>query len=303
MKYEIKSYQEEFLDDQVRIGTAVLSQWRFAGQTPKEQLKQTYSQQEFTPETRLYAFHEGKMAGFVTSYVLEEEGVKKARIEIPIVTKGHEEARNALFEEATKVLKEKGVKILRTRAGEYWTGTTQLAEAFGFKYTSVLARESRKRINEIKISIDPVDVNSYDPKKEFNQLVKLVMKQFNVPEETAKPVAERYNDWKIGEAKSPFGFPQTLIFHEIIMKEGEIVGRVLGLQAEQYGQNVVLLGALYVKDNDEKIRGQLIAAAVRETKKMGLKELLVQIGAEGEESYTPYGFEFSTKLGFYEKEI
>ena len=75
LKYEIKSYQEEFLDDQVRIGTKILSKWRAAGQTSKDGLKQRYSQPSFDPETRLYAFHEGTMVGFVTSMIIEDEEI------------------------------------------------------------------------------------------------------------------------------------------------------------------------------------------------------------------------------------
>ncbi|MFX0062954.1 MAG: hypothetical protein ACFFC7_12310 [Candidatus Hermodarchaeota archaeon] len=308
MKYEIKSYQEEFLDDQVRIGTEMLSKWRLAGQTPKDGLKKHYSQPDFDPETRLYAFYQGEMVGFVTSMIIEEKGVKKARMEIPIVMGGHEEARKLLFEKAIEVLKNKGAIVLRTRAGEYWGNTVQLAKEYGFTYTTYHLRGSQKRFDEIDSSklLDPVDVKTYDPKTHADKLLQLVMKQYNVPEENARLVVERYEDWNIGEVKNPFGVPQKLVFHLIMIGGEEIAGRALGFQSELYGQNTVELTSLYVKDSNENVRGQLLAAGIRESKKMGFEELVVHISefsGEKDEYYTPYGFEFSTKLGYYEKEI
>ncbi|MFX1254964.1 MAG: hypothetical protein ACFFCZ_25370 [Promethearchaeota archaeon] len=307
MKYEIKSYQEEFLDDQVRIGTVMLSKWRLAGQTPKDGLKKRYSQPDFDPKTRLYAFYQGEMVGFVTSMIIEEKGVKKARMEIPIVIDGHEEARKLLFEKAIEVLKNKGATILRTRAGEYWGNTVQLAKEYGFTYTAYHLRGSQKRFDEIDSSklLDPVDVKPYDPKIDADKLLQLVMKQFNVPEENARLVVKRYEDWNIGEVKNLFGVPQKLVFHLIIGVE-EIIGRALGFQSELYDKNTVELTSLYVKDNNETIRGQLLAAGILESKKMDFEELLVHISEfsrERDDYYTPYGFKFSTKIGYYEKEI
>ncbi len=308
MKYEIKSYREEFLDDQVRIGSAIFNKWLFGGQTPKEQLKQQYAKPDFDPETRLYAFHEGKMVGFITTSVFEEEGVKKALFEFPFVEEDHEEAEKVLIDHAIKVLMGKEALILRTRAGEYWGKRKQMAEEYGFTHASDLLRASQKRLDEIDSSklLNPVDVKPYDPKTDADKLVKLVMKQYNAPEENAKPVVERYEDWKIGEVKSPFGFPQKLVSHVIIVEGEEIAGRALGIQSEQYGQNTVQLAALYVKDNNENIRGQLLAAVIRDSKKMGFEELIIHTGpwiGEKDESYTPHGFEFSSKVAYYEKEI
>ncbi|MFX1533370.1 MAG: hypothetical protein ACFFDI_03980 [Promethearchaeota archaeon] len=308
MKYDIKSYQKEFLDDQVRIGTATRSKWRLAGQTPKDGLKKRYSQPDFDPKTRLYAFYQGEMVGFVTSMIIEEKGVKKARMEIPIIIEGHEEARKLLFDKVIEVLKNKGARILRTRAGEYWGNTVQIAKEYGFTYAAYHLLGSQKRFDEIDSSklLDPVDVKPYDPKTDADKLFQLVMKQYNVPEENARLIVDRFEDWNIGEVKKPFGVPQKLVFHLIIIGDEEIAGRALGFHSELYGQNTVELTSLYVKNNSENIRGQLLAAGIRESKKMGFEEFLVHISefsGEKDEYYTPYGFEFSTKIGYYEKEI
>ncbi|NHJ32845.1 MAG: hypothetical protein FK732_08280, partial [Asgard group archaeon] len=66
-KYEIKSYQEEFLEAQEKVGTEATKEWQAFGQTPAAQLKQIYSQEGFDPETKLYAFKGDEMVGFLTS--------------------------------------------------------------------------------------------------------------------------------------------------------------------------------------------------------------------------------------------
>ena len=73
MTYKIKPYQESFLDDHVKIGTEVLKNWDNIGQSPKESLLQQYSQPDFDPNTKLYAFFGDKMVGFVTSKILRNE--------------------------------------------------------------------------------------------------------------------------------------------------------------------------------------------------------------------------------------
>ena len=54
--YEIKHYQEGFIENQVKIGTEASKEWQLFGQTGVERLKEVYAQPEFDPETRLYCF-------------------------------------------------------------------------------------------------------------------------------------------------------------------------------------------------------------------------------------------------------
>ena len=92
--YVIKHYHEGFEVDQEKIGTEVAKAFVSPHQTPAERLKEVYTQEDFDPETRLYAFKDKKMVGFLTARVLDEEedGVKIASLTPPSVLPGHEEA-------------------------------------------------------------------------------------------------------------------------------------------------------------------------------------------------------------------
>ncbi len=308
MKYEIKSYKEEFLEDQVKIGNEETKKWRFSGQTSVEQLKVVYSQPNFDPETRLYAFQDEKMVGFVTSSIVEEEGKKIGDARIPFVLEGHEEARSALLERAIEVLKSKGAKTLRTPVSKYWGHTIQFAEKFGFKFQSDITLRCRKELGEFDKTklVDPVDVQLFDYNKHASSVVKLVMKIFNATEEQAQAVVDRYQDWKIGEEKSPFGFPQKLILHLLVIENNEVIGRWLGFtdQREEGEEKTVNIFAGYIKDNDSMVGSQLLAAAIRESKKVKMDALLINIGTPEEKKiYTPYGLEFDIVTSWYTKEL
>lgn len=64
--YEIRTYREEFLDDQVSIGSRIYDKWRMGGQTRRPQLEKAYRAEGFDPGTRLYGFRDGVMQGFMS---------------------------------------------------------------------------------------------------------------------------------------------------------------------------------------------------------------------------------------------
>ena len=66
-KYNIKSYQESFLEAQEKVGIEATKEWRAFGQTPAAMLKTLYSRPGFDPETKQYAFEGDKLVGFITS--------------------------------------------------------------------------------------------------------------------------------------------------------------------------------------------------------------------------------------------
>ena len=103
-KYEIKSYQEAFLEAQEKVGTEATKDWRGFGQTPAAQLKQAYSREGFDPETKLYAFKGDELVAFLTSSIIPEsdDGIKRANLEFALCLPGHEECSDLLFEIHTK---------------------------------------------------------------------------------------------------------------------------------------------------------------------------------------------------------
>lgn len=114
---ELRNYKEEYLEDQVRLGFEATRDWVSTGQLPLVMMKRIYETSEnFTPETRHYAFKDGKMVGYVISAVDREiEGIKEASMQYPKIPSKDKEIEKLLMEKTLKVLKEKGANILRTR--------------------------------------------------------------------------------------------------------------------------------------------------------------------------------------------
>lgn len=131
------------------------------------------------------------------------------------------------------------------------------------------------------------------------------MKQYNTSEEEARPIIDRYKEWEIGGTKNPSGSPQRLVAHGLILDKEEVVGRLLGFQQEQSGEKTIDL-SMYAKDNNKEILSQLLAAGIRESKKLGMEVLHIGIRDPTEEIkgfYSSYGLIFRTAATYYTKEI
>ena len=76
MKYVIKTYREEYLDDHARIEANEKNRWEIIVRPDKEQLKtelaKKYSQPDFDPSTRLYCFQGDSLVGFLTAKIMKE---------------------------------------------------------------------------------------------------------------------------------------------------------------------------------------------------------------------------------------
>ena len=122
MKYS--NYKEEFLEKQVKLVNTVTKGWIF-NYPSAEQLKETYSGDNFTPDTRHYFFEGDDLVGFVASAVENKEGdIQYGSIQMPFVNLTNEdkkkELETKLIEKAKMTLKEKGVDIIRSNFNEKW---------------------------------------------------------------------------------------------------------------------------------------------------------------------------------------
>ena len=122
MKYS--NYKEEFLEKQVVLVNSVTEGWIF-NYPNAEQLKETYSGEKFTPDTRHYFFEGDALVGFVSSAVENKEGdIQYGSIQLPMVNLRDEEKKKELeiklLEKAKMTLKEKGVDVIRSYFNETW---------------------------------------------------------------------------------------------------------------------------------------------------------------------------------------
>jgi len=123
MKFSI--YKEEFLKDQVELVSKVTKNWDDYGYPDVEQLKEVYSRETFTPDTRHYLFEDDKLVGFVASAVENKEGdIQYGSIQFPFVDKSNPEERikieKDLMTKAMETLKTKGVHVIRSIFSEKW---------------------------------------------------------------------------------------------------------------------------------------------------------------------------------------
>ena len=311
MKYTIKPYQEEYLDDHARIEAEERTRWGVIEQPDKDQIKtnlaRRQSQPNFDPETQLYAFEEDRIVGVITSSIYEEEGVIKGELMIPFVAEGYEDARDLLIDQAIKVLKTKGVTAIRTLVSEYWGETVSIAKRNGFTFNKDFVIQSQKRFDEIDEQklVEPTDVQNFEYHKHADTMTKMLMKQYNTSEEEARSVVDRYKDWEIGRTKNPAGSPQRLIAHGLILDRGEVVGRMLGFQQEQSGEKTTDL-SMSAKDDNQEILSQLLTAGIRESKKQGMEVLHIGLRDPTDEIkgfYSSYGLIFRTAAAYYTKDV
>ena len=297
MSYEIRYYQEEFLDAQERVGREVTKTWRPFEQTSAEQLKQVYSQPGFDPETRLYCFKDGELIGFLTSTVLgDTDG--KANLEFPLVLPGHEKAENLLFEKAVEVLQKKGVKVVRTRVSALWGKTVAMAAQRGYTFAEESAVCYTVDVNTAPLKGLPglEEVTNYDHERDVDQMVEIFVNEYNMSPEQARSNFDLLE--KAGD---------TVVAHVVIRKGGNIVGRALVLR-DDVNPRRAHTGAIYV--TEEQQRALLLTRVLHICKEKDIEKLdttifgeLLSMKDQLAELYTSLGFDHTATIAYYEKEI
>lgn len=302
MSYTIKNYSEEYLEKQYEIGNEILSQWSGAGQSSVENLKQAYSQEGFDPEMKFYAFKGDEMVGFCTSAQIPNQRgdePKKAFIEFPLVTEGHEEAVELLFATALGTLREKGYKAVRCRAGDGWTGTKSQVEKYDFNFHSDLFKRAEFNPQTIDISTlpDAGTITQLDYEKHTDQLIELVKNEYDVTAEQAKAAVDNLINLK----------DQTLS-HDIIVENDIIVGRMLAYYPSPDKKDAVdFTRAITIGDKEQEYRERLLKSAIEKMRKIPeittARVYLAGNSSDQENLYESLKLEFQTPLAFYEKEL
>ncbi|MGC9781378.1 MAG: hypothetical protein HZR80_19205 [Candidatus Heimdallarchaeota archaeon] len=294
-KYEIKSYQEEFLEAQEKVGTEATKDWQAFGQTPAAQLKQIYSRDDFDPETKLYAFEGDKLVGFLTSKIVpeSEDGIKRANLEFPLTLKGHEDCAEMLFEKAIENLKKKDVKKVQTRVGEMYKGTLEKANDWGYNYSRDLYILIEGKVKDFSVeSKADVEVLEFDESRDLEQMIQIFVEKLGSTEEYAKSNFERIIKEK-----------ETFPIHAVIRKDDKIVGRVLAYRSQNDPKEFNFSNFYY---EDEEHMSSLAAFAISKMKKLGAEKASLFLSGETlplEEKYQSFGFSRAGKIDYYEKEI
>ncbi len=290
--YELKHYQEGFIENQVKIGTEVCKGWQLFGQTNAERLKEVYSQPEFDPETRLYCFKGEEMVGFLTTSILPEKVEDKTigNLSPPMVLEGHDEAKDLLITKAVETLKAKGANILRTYANDTWGEYQEIAERLQFKHIRDTAYIVGQNVKSLEIKEDTTAVLSYDKERDLDELVGIFIKELGMTEEQA-----RQNFDVIEKSEGILG-------HYVIRDDEKIVARTYAAKTADLPE--VYVG--YIHATEEKYRLQLIAKIVDLCKEQEIDELRALLfgGMVAKlDEYEKMGFAKISSSSMYEKEI
>ncbi|MHA2276766.1 MAG: hypothetical protein ACXAC2_13415, partial [Candidatus Kariarchaeaceae archaeon] len=214
MEYKITTYKDGHIEDQFKIGSLIYDKWRMGGQTRPDQLKAAYTGPDFDPETKFYAFAGDEMVAFLTAKEKTDEEEKSAFFEFPYIKNGHETVLDQIVKYSFEILKNKGFKILITRAGYYWGKTKQLAENYGFEFTSDIVRAGEVHLDEYDETVldAPKDLLVYDYDRDIDELADIFAKRFNIPVEKMKQNLSRFKDLKVREKiKNPWDQELTLV--------------------------------------------------------------------------------------------
>ena len=293
-KYEIKTYNEEFLEAQEEVGKIATKDWNGFGQSSADRLKTLYSQEGFDPETKFYAFEGDKLVGFLTSVIVPEKepGVKIARLELPITLAGHEESSDLLFNKAVETLQKKGINKLQTRVGEVYIGTTEKAEKYGYKYSQDLYILMQAKISELTSKESDVEVLEFDAKRDTEQMVQIFVEKLGQTEEYSRGNFERVS-------KDKENFP----VHLVVRENDQIVGRALAYRNPNDPKEFNL-GSMYLED--EQFFEPLTSKAISMLKSLGAEKIgsfLFGPTLSMEDKYSSLGFSRTGKIDMYEKEI
>ncbi|NPE08886.1 MAG: hypothetical protein GNW80_11450 [Asgard group archaeon] len=293
-KYEIKSYQESFLEAQEKVGTEATKDWRGFGQTPAAQLKQAYSREGFDPETKLYAFKGDEMVAFLTSSIVpeSEDGIKRANLEFALCLPGHEECSDLLFEKAVENLKEKGIQRIQTRVGDIYKGTVEKAKKHELNYSRDLYILMAAKVKDLSAEESEIEVLEFDESRDLEQMLKIFVDELGASEEYAKANFER-----IAKDK------ETFAIHMVIREDDKIVGRVLAYRSQNDPKEFNFGNLYYV---DDKYFSPLLSTAISKIKELGAEKTSLFLYGDTlplEEKYKSFGFSQSGKIDFYEKEI
>ncbi|NHJ41255.1 MAG: hypothetical protein FK731_14580 [Asgard group archaeon] len=291
-EYEIKIYEKGIEEEQAKLGTEMTKDWIDFGQTPADRLKVAYSREDFDPETRLYAFKDGKLVGFIVSRVLPEaeDGIKRAQHDFPLAYDNNEEVGKLLYNRAVEVLKEKGVQILEARANAEWGNTIKLAEMLEYKKARTLFVKTEMDIKKAKPKEQKI-FEDFEPERDKEQLIQFYKDNFNMTDEQA---TTNYEGIISGEGGGTY-------YQPIQREKDKIVARGLVFVPNEDPKTATIRPLFPDNKNFEAY----LSKAIEFAKGKGTEKLQMFFGGQIIDQidfYKDKGFEIKGEAFIYEKE-
>lgn len=286
MQLEYKNYSEDVLEEQHKLVTKVSKNWKGFGYPSLDQLKETYKNNEnFTPETRHYAFKDGKMIGFISSAVEnEQDGVQYGSIQMPFIENNDLEVEEFLMEKALKTLFEKNVKVIRTTLRKTWGDGKNFLNRNEYENGVTIAKTAQIDYKKYKLEnyVKPDYVMDIDVDRDKAGLVKVFASEMT---QTPEQIGEIIEGWR--EA--------TRIVANVIVKDGEEVVAHVMIVSNPEGTNAFMPHISIYKKGEEKYRAEIFKYMMYKMQQTDIPDLNFNIGEqffENEAEYRELGLDF-----------
>jgi hypothetical protein len=285
---ELRNHKEEYLDDQVRLGYEATKDWVSTGQIPLSIIKRMYeSNENFTPETRHYAFKDDKMVGYVISAVDREiEGIKEASMQFPKIPSKDKEIEKMLMEKTLSVLKEKGANILRTRVelnSKIRDQMESFVKDYGFEF------EYNNEYRRALIELDKFDVENFQSK--------LPIEEYD-HKNNPKELDEFLKEINVHDSFIKYFFgtndKERYTTHLVIRKDGKIIAHGAAIVAPQENDFCIINHVKVKNKSMKKEFDDLFKSLLKiiKKRKASVNQLYVPYEIEGtKELYKKYGIE------------
>lgn len=296
---ELRNYKEEYLEDQVRLGFEATREWVSTGQLPQSVIKRMYeSNENFTPETRHYAFKDDEMVGYIISAVDREiDGIKEASMQFPKIPNKDKEIEKMLMEKTLTILRDKGADILRTWVeinSKIKDQMESFVEDYGFEFE--YNNDYRRALLDLsKFDVENFEsdlpIEEYDHKNNPKELEEF-LKEINVQD----PFVTHFFRTVDNERGT---------IHLVIRKDGKIIVHGTAIIAMKEYDLCIISHVKVKSDSMNKEFDDIFKSLLKIIKKQNVtvNHLYVPFGIEEiKELYAKYGIEL-IEIKHYKKDL
>ena len=293
-RYVIKNYEKGFEVEQERIGREVALNFLQPHQTLTERLKEVYSQEGFDPETRLYAFKDDKMVGFLTARVLDdqEDGIKRASLTPPSVLSEHEEVTEILFNRAIDVLTKKGVQKIQSTFGYAASKDADTAKKWGYKEAQNKFFLYEIEFNKIDDSTPTDKVTDFNFDKHQETIAKVMAEEYERDFEWANAFYERIKTQTV---------PKRI---QYVIEEDDKIKAYAGLVLNNIKES--LAGLFVIRAENQEYMKIIMTKVAQTAKEENIERLTLAFTEESDiekEKYKGIPFKLIGTAGAFEKEL
>ncbi|MCG3217633.1 MAG: hypothetical protein KAR35_01420 [Candidatus Heimdallarchaeota archaeon] len=283
---KFETYDKSKLDAQIELITEVTKDWSSWNYPDKAGLERAYSQENFTPETRHYAYKADKLVAFVSSAVEEEtDGVQWGSIQVPFVLKEFPQVEDELMKKAISTLKSKGVHNIRTLLPEGWIVIERFCKAYGYDDGTLAFELASFTVDFINFPADykrAEHVREFDTDLDKDALVEAFSTEMT---QTKEQITAIIDNWKERE---------NILANAIVREGDDIFSHSMAIKVivPEGNDFVFMTGISIYKEGKEELLPDVFLYLMEVIKETGINEVRHGVVSNLKEYYEPYNLEF-----------